>query len=257
MRKKIVVPKFRFHFKNRTGLIAIGLSLVLLLSACGGTAPQRGRGGIPAQVRIDVAGTLTAQPTATATLTETPTPTPTGTPTETLTPTPSIFLHTFLTCNNLEFLSDRTISDGTILAPGEKFTKTWGVENIGSCAWAPVYSLRFISGNRMGGLKTSIGQSVNPNGIADISVALTAPDHEGTYVGFWRLTDQYGKTFGETLELEIVVEQAALTPAPTATATATLISFGAPAAGGGSTVATSTSAVPAGSTPVATATPTP
>ncbi|HSR20131.1 MAG TPA: NBR1-Ig-like domain-containing protein, partial [Anaerolineales bacterium] len=38
-------------------------------------------------------------------------------------------------CNNAAFVSDVTIPDGTILKPGEKFTKTWRIYNSGSCSW--------------------------------------------------------------------------------------------------------------------------
>jgi hypothetical protein len=121
---------------------------------------------------------------------------------------------TVLTCNNSEYIGDVSIPDGTILAPGQQFTKTWRVENIGTCNWTPAYSLRFISGNRLGGVKTQIGQTVLPNGRTDISITLTAPNREGTYVGFWRLADQYGHVFGSTLDLEIVVEAPTATPGP-------------------------------------------
>ena len=88
-------------------------------------------------------------------------------------------------------------------------------------------------------------------------MTLTAPNREGTYVGFWRLADQYGHVFGSTLDLEIVVENAALTPAPAATPTSTLTSLGAPAIVGAPTAAAPAVAAPTTSTPGPTATPTP
>ncbi len=214
--------KFNILLQHRARLTALSLLLTLLLSACGSAAPRRSGGaggGVPAQVRIDVAGTLTAQPTATTTLTETPSPTPTQPPTATPMATqPPTFFSTFLICNNLEFIGDASVPDGSILAPGQKFTKTWRVENTGSCPWTPVYSLIFFSGDRMGGVRTQIGQTVNPNGRAEISVNLTAPTRTGTYVGFWRLADQYGHVFGQTLDFEIVVEAPTASPGPASSA---------------------------------------
>ena len=38
-------------------------------------------------------------------------------------------------CKNSAFVADVTIPDGTVLKPGEKFTKIWSVQNTGICAW--------------------------------------------------------------------------------------------------------------------------
>ena len=49
-------------------------------------------------------------------------------------------------CNNATFLNDVTIADGTVLAPGESFTKTWEFQNTGTCAWNEEYQITFIRG---------------------------------------------------------------------------------------------------------------
>lgn len=221
MNKNSNVPGLRSFFA-RTGLITIGILLTLLLSACGSAAAPRRRGGVPGQFATARAATLAAQPTATAAPTDTSTPTSAPTSAPTATPTGAIpmtggFLSSFLTCNSATFASDVNVPDGTVLTPGQKFTKTWKVDNVGSCSWTSQYSLKWIGGNRMGGSNIALPQNVPSNGSADLSVALTAPSREGTYVGFWKLADQYGHVFGEMLELQIVVEAPAASPSPAAT----------------------------------------
>jgi len=43
--------------------------------------------------------------------------------------------------NNALFVSDVTITDGTVLAPGEAFTKTWRFQNTGTCDWDEKYTI--------------------------------------------------------------------------------------------------------------------
>src|SRR6185369_18036202 len=48
-------------------------------------------------------------------------------------------------CNNLGLVAEVTIPSGTVFQPGDHFTKTWKVENNGTCDWVYQYSLAFIS----------------------------------------------------------------------------------------------------------------
>ncbi len=216
MNKNIVVPKLHSFFQNRTGLLAISLSLALLLSACGTAAPQPNQ-AVSTQVGTDVAATLTAQPTATATSTMTPTMTPTTTLTPTVAQTVGIpvsgatssssFSNTAFGCNNAAFVRDVNIPDGTVLARGQGFTKTWRLQNTGTCKWTRSYSLVFVGGSGMGGSNVGVGGNVPVGRKDDISVQLIAPNVDGTYTGFWRMADQNGNLFGETIDVQIVVEQ--------------------------------------------------
>ena len=54
-------------------------------------------------------------------------------------------------CNNLGLIYDVTIPSGTVVKPGESFTKTWKVENNGTCNWVYLYQLVFVTGDRMDG----------------------------------------------------------------------------------------------------------
>src|SRR5690349_12154805 len=39
------------------------------------------------------------------------------------------------TCDSAAYVKDVTIPDGTIFSPGAQFTKTWRLQNIGTCTW--------------------------------------------------------------------------------------------------------------------------
>lgn len=89
-------------------------------------------------------------------------------------------------CNVAQFLTDVTIPDGTILAPGAAFTKKWRLKNIGSCAWNG-FSMAFDSGDSMSGPTSKAVGTVNPGQEVDLELNLTAPASVGNYRGYWRL----------------------------------------------------------------------
>jgi hypothetical protein len=122
-------------------------------------------------------------------------------------------------CNNAAYVSDITIPDETALAPGESFTKTWEFQNTGTCDWTENYLLTFISGTEMDGETTAIDQNVATGTTGDLSVALVAPDSEGTYTSTWQLTDEAGNAFGQSVYVLIVVTEDAATLTPTSTST--------------------------------------
>jgi hypothetical protein len=107
-------------------------------------------------------------------------------------------------CNNLAFIRDTNMPPGTVLQKGEEFTKTWKVQNTGTCEWPLRYRLVLLSG---AGEKISsdfIGRIVAPWDWADVSVSGTTPTQPGTYISYWRMTDG-GNMFGATLTLSFVV----------------------------------------------------
>ena len=175
--------------------------------------------------------TNTASPTITSTPTSTATPPPTWTqaviinpilptvfklPTATgtqYTPTPN---PTLLAsgCNNLGFILDVSVPAGTVMKPGESFTKTWKVENNGTCDWVYLYHLVFVGGDRMEGDPGSLGKVIVPGKWTQLSVDLVAPSKPGTYTGTWRMANQPGTPFGATLTVSIVVANPTATPVP-------------------------------------------
>ncbi len=150
----------------------------------------------PATVQAIVAQTMLAMtqnaPTAIP-ATTTPVP-PTITPIPpTNTPLPTAVTY----CDWVKFIKDVTIPDGTKLSAGEVFTKTWRLQNRGTCTWTPDYMLVFTSGESMGGTTAvRLPGYVAPGQIVDVSVTLTAPASAGTYTGYWMLRNPSGALFG-------------------------------------------------------------
>lgn len=143
---------------------------------------------------------LTPLPSATSTATPTatyfvPTVMPTYYPTATWKPpTPTA---TAIPCNWAQFVRDITVPDGTVFAPGQAFTKTWRLRNIGSCTWKPNYSLVFHSGDRMHTYSTvPLNATVYPGNSVDVSIELVAPSQPGQYRSYWMLSTASGHLFG-------------------------------------------------------------
>lgn len=186
-----------------------------------------------AQIYTSVAASLTAQAELNPTETSTPQATATSTvePTQqtitipTLAPESSSSGVSSQVCDNSAYIGDVTITDGTIVSPGETFTKTWRVQNTGSCNWSTSYLLVLTSGETMSGVSTSVPYVVSSGKQVDISVSMTAPTTTGTYVGHWKLQNPGGTIFGQELFVQIVVatstSTSTLTPTSTSEATST------------------------------------
>ena len=146
-------------------------------------------------------------------------PTPTPGPTSTPAPPPSC-------TDGLAFV---THPDGGGSAdnpiqkkPGEKFTKTWRIQNTGTCTWDAAYRLVYVSGNnpaaQMGGQPTAVQGQVAPGQTYDIAVNLVAPLNPGSYQAIWQMENGQGVAFGERLKVSVNVPAApTATPAPTQT----------------------------------------
>ena len=151
---------------------------------------------VAAEQTIAAIPTETPTPTATAT----PEPTLTSTPTETPTPEPSPTEEptAVVDCDEATFIEDITIPDGTELAPGAAFTKTWRLLNAGTCSWTTNYKLIFVSGDQMSGPASQqlVNLEVPPGASIDVSVNLKAPSKTGTYRGYWMLKNTAGVPFG-------------------------------------------------------------
>lgn len=102
-------------------------------------------------------------------------------------------------CDWAQFIADVTIPDGTSIAPGATFTKTWRLKNIGTCTWTTSYALVFSAGDPIGAPQpatVNFPSSVAPGQTVDLSVNLTAPKTAGHYIGFWKLRNASGVLFG-------------------------------------------------------------
>lgn len=146
------------------------LLAMLLLGACNG-AKQLSPAAVPSEAAIPA-----TSPTPTAV------PAPTG-----------VRVDNPPGCtDSAAFVADVTVGDYSRFDQGETFTKTWRVANTGSCTWHDAYSLVFYSGDRMGApASLPLGITV-PGETQDITVEMTAPDHEAVVRADFELHDPGG-----------------------------------------------------------------
>jgi hypothetical protein len=176
----------------------------------------------------EVTITPSLTPTPAPSLTATPTISPSSTVGSTPSQTPqSVNPPAPTTCDNAAFVSDVTIPDGTQLSPGDVFTKTWRIQNSGTCTWTSDYAVAFASGTIMDAT-TPIALAVDtvlPGATVDISVGMVAPETAGQYTGYWRMQNASGVDFGVTFFVDILVtssagtQESTLESTPSATAT--------------------------------------
>lgn len=94
-------------------------------------------------------------------------------------------------------LIEETVPDGTIMKPGQQFTKTWRIRNDSTCTWNTSYKIVFWDGDVMGGgYVYNFPQQALPGDTVDVPLVLTAPSEDGTYRSSWKLQTPGGSTFG-------------------------------------------------------------
>jgi len=203
--------------KTKTFPIIASLILGVLLFSCGTKDTEIDVDAIRTEaVKTHIASqteVLVVLPTVTPTLTAEPSATPTTDVTATL-ETPAVANP----CYKLLWLEDRSIPDGTQMKPNEVFTKTWYVQNSGGCAWAPGFTFVNVGGDPMRGQPFVLEESVPAGAKREISIELAVPSGiNGLIQSSWRMTDQDGNYFGDTLTVNITVGDAVtptVTPIP-------------------------------------------
>lgn len=214
---------------SRPAVILVLLSFVL--GACRPAPAETTPTPEPNTVLTAAAETAEARLTENARPQDTPTPAPTDTPapvtpTRPPTSTATLILQPSITPtagtstggDAAQYVADITVPDGTQFSPGERFTKTWRLQNTGTSVWTSNYALAFIGGAQMGGPETvSLTQSVAPGETVDISVDLVAPQETGSYKGFWEMRNVGAELFPNAVFVDINVGGG--TPAAGATST--------------------------------------
>lgn len=182
-------------------ILAIIAGFAFLLGGC---APVASNASI---IATSVASTVQAQNTLQAQITPSlaavpPTFTPLGSPTPAATkapptaPPPNSGQNT-KPCYSAEYVADVTIPDGTIVAPGASFWKTWSVKNTGSCTWGSSYKFVFIDGDVLGGAFVYPFPGIAaPGQTVEIPIQLYAPQANGAYTGNWKLQAPDKTIFG-------------------------------------------------------------
>lgn len=209
--------------------------VLFILTGCANQAPTE---GLPTLDATALEATAASGATAAAILTQSALPpTQTLAPMGTMTPVPTIDRTRSAIqsptaeapCNQAGAGNpiDVTIPDGTVMAPGKSFSKTWRLENVGACTWTRLYAVTFFSGNSLNAIQTyPLPQEVEPGEVIDVTVDMEAPQKPGVYQSNWMLSDAEGGLFGIGpngdapfwAKIEVV---AAVTATPTTTATVT------------------------------------
>jgi hypothetical protein len=103
-----------------------------------------------------------------------------------------------------------TYPDGAEVFAGAPFDKTWKVKNLGPSTWNKNYRLIF----GWGGVGTTwnttpsshLTASVLPGESIEITVTLKAPTATGSYGASFRLQNDKGYNFGDTLTVIVIVK---------------------------------------------------
>jgi hypothetical protein len=235
------------------GVAFLVIAGIIVLSLSFNRGSQQSAEEEVSAIYTNAAITLTSQamtsqastPSATSTLAVTPTATATislATPTLAISsplPTSTTSVTTG-GCDNSVYVADVTIPDNTAVTPGQSITKTWRVQNTGTCTWSTAYKIIFAYGDAMGGQATALSASVAPGATIDVSVVMTAPTKAGKAEGTWRLANDKGQPFGTVLTIVINVSGNAVT----GTATLTVTPGPSPTPGTPTITPTGTSSIP-------------
>jgi hypothetical protein len=104
---------------------------------------------------------------------------------------------------------DQNLTQLPTVQSGAAFTKSWRVQNSGTCTWGTNYFLVFSYGNnmlaQMGGQPVAVPRDVKPGETYDFNVDLVAPTEPGQYTAVWNLRNAQNVPFGESLWVAITV----------------------------------------------------
>lgn len=126
--------------------------------------------------------------------------------------------------DRMMFLDNVTVPDHALVMPGERFTKTWALQNVGATAWparrlvrcdeALVVARRERSGAlapMLDAYLSSLERMVEvaptpPGAVAEISVDFGAPLENCTVASVWRLETGHGQPcYAERCFLQVIV----------------------------------------------------
>ena len=174
------------QLKRRLFNVICATMLMVGAAACGGESAAT---SVPTP-EPTVVPTQLAEPTLAPLPTAAPTVVPT--PAATLTPTVAVASCT----NRAATVRDVSVPDDMVFKPGTIFTKTWRIQNSGTCAWDAGYSVVFFVGDRLEGAASTPLPATAPGQDAVISVKLTASFAAGKFKGYWKLRSASGQDFG-------------------------------------------------------------
>jgi len=134
----------------------------------------------------------------------------------------SVTLNTSPALLSAAFVKD-SISDGTVVAPGARFTQIWTLKNDGAYSWPAGCSVRYVGGDNMLNVDNShpasitdfndatesnvVGREVEVGEEIAFKLVLKAPMREGKAISYWRLKSADGTSFGHRLWCDVEVKR--------------------------------------------------
>src|SRR5919106_6768427 len=132
-------------------ILTLLTAITLFASACG--SPQLDESAMSTAVALTVEAQMFPEGAPVS-----PSPAPTNSPPPLASLPPTTATGTSVpqaaagNCTASASLVGETYPDGTIVQPGETFTKVWHIQNSGTCTWDSSWQLIFHSGDLMDGL---------------------------------------------------------------------------------------------------------
>ena len=180
-------------------MLAVAAVLILSLGACA-----------PASTAVPfipptapILSSLAPEPSPTAAALSLAAPTPTPSPATSIVPssTPT----TEACINNLAFIQDLTVEDGSLIQPGGSVEKAWLVTNNGTCDWGPAYRMKLTGGESFNAPTELALYPARAGTQAILRIIFTAPLTTGTYEATWHAFAPDGTVFGDPFYLQILV----------------------------------------------------
>ncbi len=133
-------------------------------------------------------------------------PTPTIEPTTTQSQTSQESLPE--TCiDNLTFIEDKSIPDGTEIKPGAAIKKEWEVKNSGTCNWGAGYTVQLIGGPSLDAPSRQDLFPARSGTSLTIQLDFIAPQEPGNYRSAWQAYNPAELAFGDSFYIDIVVKE--------------------------------------------------
>jgi len=107
--------------------------------------------------------------------------------------------------DQLQWLYDLSIPDGSQVSPGSVLEKQWQVKNTGTCNWNEKYTLKLTAGIDMGAASPQLLVPARGGSEAVIQIQFTSPTEQGRYRSAWQAYNPDGQPFGDPIFIEIVV----------------------------------------------------
>jgi hypothetical protein len=108
--------------------------------------------------------------------------------------------------DNLLWVEDLTVPDGSLVDPGSSLDKRWKVQNNGTCNWDKDYRVKLVGGPSLDASEEQALYPARSGADALIRMVFTAPQEPGAYRSAWQAFTPGGAPFGDPFYIDIVVQ---------------------------------------------------